>query len=63
MTFKKRLLLYEILDKNPGLIVDELQQKVNWARKKITRYAKKLVSDKIVLQPKYFPSPFKDLIN
>lgn len=63
MTFKKLWLLYEIIDKNPGLTVDELHQKVKWTRKKITRYANKLIRDKIVLQPKYFPTPFKDLIN
>ena len=40
-----------------------MQQKVKWTRKKITRYANKLVRDKVVLQPKYFPTPFKDLIN
>ena len=63
MTFKKQWLLYEIIDKNSGLTIDELQQKLKWKRKKILRYANKLVKDKIVLQPKYFPTPFKDLIN
>ena len=56
-------LLNEIINKNSGLNVDELHQKVKWTRKKITRYANKLVRDKKVMQPKYFPTPFKDLIN
>lgn len=54
MKLKKIWLLHEIIDKNPGLTVDELHQKVKWTRKKITRYANKLVRDKIVLQPKYY---------
>ncbi|KKK92617.1 hypothetical protein LCGC14_2701130 [marine sediment metagenome] len=44
MTFKKRWFLYEVIDKNPGLTVDELRQKVKWTRKKIIRYANKLVN-------------------
>ncbi|KKN05167.1 hypothetical protein LCGC14_1090080 [marine sediment metagenome] len=63
MTFKKRWFLYEVIDKNPGLTIDGLQQKVKWKRRKILRYVNKLVKDKIVLQPNYFPTPFKDLIN
>jgi len=55
--------LYEVIDKNPGLTIDELQQKVKWKRRRISCYANKLVKDKIVQQPKYFPTPFKDLIN
>jgi hypothetical protein len=55
--------LYEIIDKNPRLTIDEMHQKVKWTRKKITRYANKLVRDKIVIQPKYSPTPFKNLIN
>ncbi len=60
---KKRWFLYEVIDKNPGLTIDELRQKIKWKRRKISRYANKLVKDKVVLQPKYFPTPFKDLIN
>ena len=55
--------MYEVIDKNPGLTIDELRQKIKWKRRKISRYANKLVKDKMVLQPKYFPAPFKDLIN
>jgi predicted transcriptional regulator len=65
MTVNKRYFLYEFIDKNPGLTIDELQQKIKkkWKRRRISRYANKLVKDKMLLQPKYFPTPFKDLIN
>ncbi len=52
-----------IFRQNIVITVDDLHHKIKWKRKKITRYANKLVRDKIVLQPKYFPTPFKDLIN
>lgn len=63
MTVKKRWLLYEIISENPGLTIDGLCKKVKWNRRKISRYANKLAKDKMVLQPKYFPTPLKDLIN
>lgn len=55
--------MYEVIDKNPWLTIDELRQKIKWKRRKISRYANKLVKDKIVLQPKYFPTTFNELIN
>ena len=62
MMIEKRYFLYEFIDKNPGLTIDELQQKLKWKRRKISRYTNKLVKDKMV-QKKYFPTPLKDLIN
>lgn len=60
---EKRCFLYEVIDKNPGLTIDELRQKLKWKRRKISHNVNKLVKDKMVLQPKFFPTPLKDLIN
>jgi len=54
MTINKQFFLYDVIDKNPGLTIDELRQKIKWKRRKILRYANKLVKDKVVLQPRYF---------
>ncbi len=63
MTFKKRYFLFEFIFENPGLTIGELAEKLNWRRRKVLHYADKVVKDKVVLPPKYFPVPFKDLIN
>ena len=56
MMIEKRYFLYEFIDKNPGLTIDELQQKLKWKRRKISRYTHKLVKDKILLKTKSFPT-------
>ena len=62
MRIEKLYFLYEFIDKNPGLTIDELRQKLKWKRRKISHYVNKLVKDKMV-QKKYFPTSLKDLIN
>ena len=62
MKIDKLFFLYEFIDKNPGLTIDELEEKIKRKRRKVLRYVNKLVKDKMV-QPKYFPTPLKDLIN
>ena len=45
MAFKEKNNLYEFIDKKPVLTVNELSKKMNFSRRKINRYMKKLVKD------------------
>lgn len=54
--------MYGIIDKNPGLTINELGRKVNFSIRKINRYVKKLVKEGII-EGKYFPPSMRELIN
>jgi len=62
LTFEKRHILYEMINKIPGLTIHELSRKINLSMRKVNRYVKKLVKDEIV-EGKYFPTPMRELIN
>ncbi len=51
MTFKKRCLFCEIIDKNPGLTVDELHRKVKKTEKYIK--AEKQEGTKIITEEEF----------
>lgn len=59
--YGSRWKLYEIIDKNPALSIEELSKKINWSRRKIYRIIKKLNRDEMI-KIKCFPVPMKEFI-
>lgn len=54
--------MYEIIDQNPGLTINELSSKVKFSMRKVNRYLKKLVKDGMV-KGNYYPIPWREMIN
>ena len=62
MGIEKRWEIYEFIDKNHGLSLDELVKKINFSKRKINHYVKRLIKNGLV-KAKFYPTPMKELIN
>ncbi len=71
--FETRWLLYEFINKNPGLSIYDLSKKLNWTTGKVDYHIKKLLKEGIVrnseeivngrIRKLYSPTPFGKHIN
>ena len=65
--------LYKFIDKNPGLTIYDLNNKMNWTVGKISYYVKKLLKDKMIknstiivngrVNKRYYGKTLKEFIN
>ncbi len=65
-SFEEQWFLYGIIDKNPDLNIEELNEKIYWPLAKVNYHVKKLVKEGIVKvkeNQKYYSTPFGELIN
>lgn len=73
MRMKNKWFLYEFIDKNPGLTINELSKKINWSISKLNHYVQKLINDGMINrssevvngknQKRYYGKAVKEFIN
>ena len=71
--FENKWLLYDFIDKNPGLSQYDLNKKIGWSIGKITYYVKKLVKEGMIknsteivngrTRKSYYGKSMKEFIN